>query len=187
MKKAILTALCASLIFSLNACSPSQEKEHETIQASSTAAEEQETIAESVSTPGLPPVSLNKESSLPDGMALFHSLPFSYGEEEWALCCYIPKDCFYEDELMLDDRCRFLLRAESPAGVYLLFDDTVQLGVPSGGVWIDTEDRLHITIQDIRTARYRITDYIYDSAKDCFLGEIKMDGDGINYIGGSPF
>ena len=57
-------------------------------------------------------------------MSLFHSLPFSYGEEEWALCCYIPKDCFYEDELMLDDRCCFLLRAESPAGVYLLFDDT---------------------------------------------------------------
>ena len=73
---------------------------------------------------------------------------------------------------------------EQPAqgdGAYTLFDDRVQLGIPAGEAWMDTEKRLHIVIRDVRSARYAVTDFMFDGEADAFAGEAVMDWNGINY------
>lgn len=120
----------------------------------------------------------------PQGMALYRSLPFVYEDQEWQLCLYVPQEMTDGQELFLDDRCDFIIQAEWEQGVYTLFEDTVQLGVPEGDIWIDQENQLHIVIRDARSAQYCMTDYIYDSQEEVFLGEQVIHGEGINYIGG---
>lgn len=119
----------------------------------------------------------------PENMALYSSYPFTYGEKEWELQKFVQEDMLMDGELAMDDRCRFLIRAVSDECSYLLFDEAVQLGVPAADVWIDTNEKLHIVLRDVRTARYRIIDFVYSQEKGEFLGEKVMDGDGINYLG----
>ena len=82
-----------------------------------------------------------------------------------------------------DDSCRFFIRAVSPEGEYCFFDDRVQLGTPAADVWTDEQNRLHVVVRDFRTARYRITDYLFDEQRKAFYGVVELDYDGINYWG----
>ena len=124
-----------------------------------------------------------ENSQEPEGMTLYTSLPFFCGEDEWELCMYVTEGMVIDGELALDDLCRFQIRAVSGEKVYILFDEQVQLGVPASDVWTDTDNQLHIVIRDVRTARYRITDYIYNQENQQFEGRFVMDYDGINYWG----
>lgn len=123
------------------------------------------------------------DRSAPSDMALYRSSLFIWNEEEWSLELYVPEEALADGELMLDDLCRFQIRAVSPDRVYVLFDDSVQLGTPAGDVWTDEEGRLHIVIRDVRTALYRITDFVYDGEQDGFEGQAVIDREGINYWG----
>lgn len=125
-----------------------------------------------------------EDGSEPEGMTLYTSVPFFCGEEEWELRMYAPEGMVIDGELALDDLCHFQIRAVSGERVYILFDDQVQLGVPEGDVWTDPDNQLHIVIRDVRTARYRITDYVYNQENGWFEEQIMMDYDGINYWGG---
>ena len=124
-----------------------------------------------------------ENSQEPEGMTLYTSLPFFCGENEWELRMYVTEGMVIDGELALDDLCRFQIRAVSGEKVYILFDEQVQLGVPASDVWTDTDNQLHIVIRDVRTARYRITDYIYNQENQQFEGRFVMDYDGINYWG----
>ena len=124
-----------------------------------------------------------ENSQEPEGMTLYTSLPFFCGEDEWELCMYVTEGMVIDGELALDDLCRFQIRAVSGEKVYILFDEQVQLGVPASDVWTDTDNQLHIVIRDVRTARYRITDYVYNQENQQFEGRFVMDYDGINYWG----
>ena len=124
-----------------------------------------------------------ENSQEPEGMTLYTSLPFFCGENEWELRMYVTEGMVIDGELALDDLCRFQIRAVSGEKVYILFDEQVQLGVPASDVWTDTDNQLHIVIRDVRTARYRITDYIYNQENQQFEGWFVMDYDGINYWG----
>lgn len=130
-----------------------------------------------------------KQAEQPEGMVLYGSVPFTYGETEWELQKLVPEDMLIEGELAMDDRGRFLIQAVSNGDSYVLFNEAVQLGEPEADVWIDTENCLHITLRDVRTARYQITDFVYSKeaggteASGEFRGRIVMDGDGINYLG----
>ena len=124
-----------------------------------------------------------ENSQEPEGMTLYTSLPFFCGEDEWELCMYVTEGMVIDGELALDDLCRFQIRAVSGEKVYILFDEQVQLGVPASDVWTDTDNQLHIVIRDVRTARCRITDYIYNQENQQFEGRFVMDYDGINYWG----
>ena len=128
-------------------------------------------------------VHLKAGTKAPEGMTLYRSCPFMFEEEEWQLRLYVQEDMVLDGELLLDDRASFLIRAEREKGGYTLFEDTVQLGVPAADVWIDLENRLHITVRDVRTARYQIRDYQYDPAEDTFSARNMTDWDGINLIG----
>ncbi len=125
-----------------------------------------------------------ENSQEPEGMTLYTSLPFFCGEDEWELRMYVTEGMVIDGELALDDLCRFQIRAVSGEKVYILFDEQVQLGVPASDVWTDTDNQLHIVIRDVRTARYRITDYVYNQENQQFEGRFVMDYDGINYWGG---
>lgn len=48
---------------------------------------------------------------------------------------------------------------------------------------VDLQDRLHIVLRDARSARYKVTDFVYDSGSGEFTGTVLLDGDGINYMG----
>lgn len=124
-----------------------------------------------------------ENSQEPEGMTLYTSLPFFCGENEWELRMYVTEGMVIDGELALDDLCRFQIRAVSGEKVYILFDEQVQLGVPASDVWTDTDSQLHIVIRDVRTARYRITDYVYNQENQQFEGRFVMDYDGINYWG----
>lgn len=56
-------------------------------------------------------------------------------------------------------------------------------GVPEADVWVDTENQLHITVKDVRSAKYAVTDYVYNSSDAMFFGRDVLYGDGINYFG----
>ena len=124
-----------------------------------------------------------ENSQEPEGMTLYTSLPFFCGENESELRMYVTEGMVIDGELALDDLCCFQIRAVSGEKVYILFDEQVQLGVPASDVWTDTDNQLHIVIRDVRTARYRITDYIYNQENQQFEGRFVMDYDGINYWG----
>lgn len=124
-----------------------------------------------------------ENSQEPEGMTLYTSLPFFCGENEWEFRMYVTEGMVIDGELALDDLCRFQIRAVSGEKVYILFDEQVQLGVPASDVWTDTDNQLHIVIRDVRTARYRITDYVYNQENQQFEGRFVMDYDGINYWG----
>ena len=124
-----------------------------------------------------------ENSQEPEGMTLYTSLPFFCGEDEWELRMYVTEGMVIDGELALDDLCCFQIRAVSGEKVYILFDEQVQLGVPASDVWTDTDNQLHIVIRDVRTARYRITDYVYNQENQQFEGRFVMDYDGINYWG----
>lgn len=119
----------------------------------------------------------------PEGMTLYAELSFYLGDVEWRLQKFAQSDLVDHGELLLDDRCRFLIRAVSGDGAYVFFDEAVQLGEPEADVWTDPEDRLHVVIRDARTARYRITDHIYDKDTEVFNGRVLIGEDGINYWG----
>ena len=125
------------------------------------------------------------EMDEPEGMAVYSTCLFQYEGQDWELRAYAPSEAVIDGELALDDRCHFQLRAVSPDGVWVLFDDTVQLGVPQADVWVDVENGLHITLRDARSALYRITDYVYDGELRAFREEALIDQEGVNYWGQS--
>lgn len=126
-----------------------------------------------------------REMDEPEGMAVYSTCLFQYEGQDWELRAYAPSEAVIDGELALDDRCHFQLRAVSPDGVWVLFDDTVQLGVPQADVWVDVENGLHITLRDARSALYRITDYVYDGELRAFREEALIDQEGVNYWGQS--
>ena len=126
-----------------------------------------------------------REMDEPEGMAVYSACLFQYEGQDWELRAYAPSEAVIDGELALDDRCHFQLRAVSPDGVWVLFDDTVQLGVPQADVWVDVENGLHITLRDARSALYRITDYVYDGERRAFREKALIDQEGVNYWGQS--
>lgn len=71
----------------------------------------------------------------PEGMTLYAELSFYLGDVEWRLQKFAQSDLVDHGELLLDDRCRFLIRAVSGDGAYVFFDEAVQLGEPEADVW----------------------------------------------------
>lgn len=122
-------------------------------------------------------------SEIPDGMTLYKTLPFSYQDEEWKVELYAMAEMDEHGELMLDDSCRFYMRAVSGDGEYLLFDEQVQLGIPSAEVFTDEAETLHIVVKDVRTALYRITDYVYEKDTGSFGSMKGLNYEAINFMG----
>ena len=86
-------------------------------------------------------------------------------------------------ELAMDDRVNFLIQAVCGEESYVLFDEMVQIGVPAADVFIDQQEQLHIILRDVRTAKYRVTDFVYDAENKKFIGKDALNEDAINYIG----
>ena len=118
-----------------------------------------------------------------EGKELYSECPFVYGDSEWKLQTFVPEDMLIDGELAMDDRGHFLIQVVSGEDSYVMFDDIVQLGMPEADAWIDDQEKLHIVVRDVRTARYRVTDFTYDSEKKEFVGNDVLNGDGINYLG----
>ena len=143
------------------------------------------TVAASSAAVELP---LGKLEGNPEGMALYASCSFQYGGRDWAVESYVPADMLLDGELLLDDGCRFLLRVVClskqalPEGAVLL-DERVQLGVPAADVWVDEQEQLHVTLRDVRTACYQVTDYVYRPERHAMVGSTVLNASGINYMG----
>lgn len=127
---------------------------------------------------------LGKLEGNPEGMALYASCSFQYSGRDWAVESYVPAEMLLDGELLLDDGCRFLLRVVSGGteGAVLL-DERVQLGVPAADVWVDEQEQLHVTLRDVRTACYQVTDYVYRPERHAMVGSTVLDASGINYVG----
>lgn len=118
-----------------------------------------------------------------EGMERYGTFVFSHGEESWELGLYAQEDMVEDGELMLDDSCHFVIQAEKAGSVFVLLDEKIQLGVPEADVWMDIDNRLHITVRDTRTALYEIRDYVYQEEAQVFTEKIILQEEGINYLG----
>lgn len=118
-----------------------------------------------------------------EGMALYSSCPFVYEDSEWELQTFVQEDMLIDGELAMDDSGHFLIQAISGEDSYVFLDETIQLGVPEADVWVDDQNKMHIVIRDVRTARYRVTDFVFDSEEKTFIGTDVLSGEGINYMG----
>ena len=156
-KHLMIVLLAASLVFTISGC---QKQETE------------ETVG----------IMAETEENL-EGMALYSSCPFVYEDSEWELQTFVREDMLIDGELAMDDSGHFLIQAISGEESYVFLDKTIQLGVPEADVWVDDQNKMHIVIRDVRTARYRVTDFVFDSEEKTFIGTDVLSGEGINYIG----
>ena len=172
MKKYILPAVLLAAGFSLSTIS-FQKQEIKAAEESGT--EVEETSREQVK--------ISPTEGELDGMALYSSCPFIYEETEWELQTFVQEDMLIDGELAMDDRGHFLIQVSSGEDSYVMFDDTVQLGMPEADVWTDAQENLHIVLRDVRSAKYSVTDFVYYSQAAEFVGSVVLDGEGINYMG----
>ena len=119
----------------------------------------------------------------PEGVVLYSSCLFTYGDTDWKLQTLVQEDMLIDGALTMDDRNRFLIQAVSGDDSYIFLDEMIQLGVPEADIWVDEQDKLHIVLRDVRTARYRVTDFVFNPAEKEFIGTDVLDGEGVNYIG----
>ena len=191
MKKYTLPIILLAVSFSisLSGCQKQGEKstEENRIEAGNTQTVQSET--------GVPEESQATEKDLAEpieagisegnleGKALYSECPFVYGDSEWRLQTFVPEDMLIDGELAMDDRVNFLIQAVCGEESYVLFDEMVQIGVPEADVFIDQQEQLHIILRDVRTAKYRVTDFVYDAENKKFIGKDVLNEDAINYIG----
>ena len=191
MKKYTLPIILLAVSFSisLSGCQKQGEKstEENRIEAGNTETVQSET--------GVPEESQATEKDLAEpievgisegnleGKALYSECPFVYGDSEWKLQTFVPEDMLIDGELAMDDRVNFLIQAVCGEESYVLFDEMVQIGVPAADVFIDQQEQLHIILRDVRTAKYRVTDFVYDAENKKFIGKDVLNEDAINYIG----
>lgn len=191
MKKYTLPIILLAVSFSisLSGCQKQGEKstEENRIEAGNTETVQSET--------GVPEESQATEKDLAEpieagisegnleGKALYSECPFVYGDSEWKLQTFVPEDMLIDGELAMDDRVNFLIQAVCGEESYVLFDEMVQIGVPEADVFIDQQEQLHIILRDVRTAKYRVTDFVYDAENKKFIGKDALNEDAINYIG----
>ena len=188
MKKHLIIALlAASLSFTISGCQKQETKETVEIiveteeNEAETLKNKEEKIEESAEVSETWKIRSVKENL--EGMALYSSCPFVYEDSEWQLQTFVREDMLIGDELAMDDSGQFLIQAISGEDSYVFLDETIQLGIPEADVWIDDQNKMHIVIRDVRTARYRVTDYIFDSEEKTFSGKDVLSGEGINYMG----
>jgi len=55
--------------------------------------------------------------------------------------------------------------------------------MPEADVFTDEQNELHVVIRDVRTACYRVIDYIYDSEENKFIGGYIAKEEAVNFIG----
>ena len=188
MKKHLMIALlAASLSFTISGCQKQETKQTVEIiveteeNEAETLKNKEEKIEESAEVLETWKIRSVKENL--EGMALYSSCPFVYEDSEWQLQTFVREDMLIGDELAMDDSGQFLIQAISGEDSYVFLDETIQLGIPEADVWIDDQNKMHIVIRDVRTARYRVTDYIFDSEEKTFSGKDVLSGEGINYMG----
>lgn len=205
MKKRIFTGFLAALLAAvlLSGCAPEDRHETAPAVAETTLGKEgaetgmgqsdmgqpdmgrtdmERADAEQTETP-LYIIPREEEVGIPENMSLFISRPFLYQGTEWKFEMYAQGETDENGRLLFDDSAGFFMKVISDDGEYELFDDQVQLGVPSADVLIDQENRLHIILTDARTAKYEVTDFLYDGQEKKFLGRKIIGLNGINYLG----
>ena len=191
MKKYTLPMILLAVSFSisLSGCQKQGEKstEENRIEAGNTQTVQSETgVPEESQAPEedlAEPIEAGISEENLEGKALYSECPFVYGDSEWKLQTFVPEDMLIDGELAMDDRVNFLIQAVCGEESYVLFDEMVQIGVPEADVFIDQQEQLHIILRDVRTAKYRVTDFVYDAENKKFIGKDVLDEDAINYIG----
>ena len=191
MKKYTLPMILLAVSFSisLSGCQKQGEKstEENRIEAGNTETVQSETgVPEESQAPEedlAEPIEAGISEENLEGKALYSECPFVYGDSEWKLQTFVPEDMLIDGELAMDDRVNFLIQAVCGGESYVLFDEMVQIGVPAADVFIDQQEQLHIILRDVRTAKYRVTDFVYDAENKKFIGTDVLDEDAINYIG----
>ena len=188
MKKYTLPIILLAVSFSisLSGCQKQEGKstEENRIEAGNTEAVQPETgVPEEAEKDLAEPIEAGISEGNLEGKALYSECPFVYGDSEWKLQTFVPEDMLIDGELAMDDRVNFLIQAVCGGESYVLFDEMVQIGVPAADVFIDQQEQLHIILRDVRTAKYRVTDFVYDAENKKFIGKDVLDEDAINYIG----
>ena len=188
MKKYTLPIILLAVSFSisLSGCQKQEGKstEENRIEAGNTQTVQPETRAPEEAEKDLAePIEAGISEGNLEGKALYSECPFVYGDSEWKLQTFVPEDMLIDGELAMDDRVNFLIQAVCGEESYVLFDEMVQIGVPEADVFIDQQEQLHIILRDVRTAKYRVTDFVYDAENKKFIGKDALNEDAINYIG----
>lgn len=129
-------------------------------------------------------VIVKKKRVLSEKWHRYRAISFQHEEKSFRLELYTTAETDESGELLSDDRAAFQIRLVTGKKQYLFLKESIQLGVPDADVFTDKEELLHIVVRDVRTAQYKITDYVYDAQKKQFTGTDIICCDGINVIYG---
>lgn len=127
---------------------------------------------------------VSSKAKVPEGMHLYKKISLDYMGKTWKVQLYASAEVDGDGELMLDDRCRFIVRVASAKEKYILFDEQMQSGVPSVDVFVDETDILHVVVTNRQTASYVVTDNRYQRKKKGFVTREICGYEGVNYWGG---
>lgn len=183
-KQLLIVLLAAGLVLSASGCG--EQGPAQTDAAGARMAESSVETTENTPLPAkeqTPMLCIEPTQPGADGLTRYAFCPFSFEGAEWELQTCVSEEMLLDGELVLDDSGRFRVQAVCGENTYVLLDEEVQLGVPEADVWVDQQERLHLVLRDVRTARYRVTDFVYDAETGAFAGQDVVDGEGINYIG----
>lgn len=176
--------LAVSLALLVSGCKSQETVKPAAPPASSAAAVEPAVSPEPAdAAPSAPTWTVAPTQAVPEGMAVYSTCPFVYQDADWEVQTLVQEDMLENGQLMLDDRGHFCIQAVSGSDRYVFLDAYIQLGVPEADVWVDTQDTLHVTLRDVRTALYQVTDFSYDAKTRTFTGLPVLEGDGISYLG----
>ena len=105
---------------------------------------------------------------------------FVHEDSQWELQIYVQEDMLIDGELTMDDSCRFLIQAVSGEDSYVFLDEMIQLGIPEADIWEDEQEKMHIVLRDVRTARYKVSDFVFNPEEKKFIGsDVLMEKESI--------
>lgn len=121
----------------------------------------------------------------PGQLNLYRDMEFQYGGEDGRVLIYTSAEEDSGGVWMWDDSQSFTILAVIGENTYVLFgEEKVQLGFPEVDVFEDVDGVLHFVLRDVRTAQYKVYDFIYDEQEECLEGTLVMEYPGVNYWGG---
>ncbi len=137
---------------------------------------------------GLKLDTINGQSQLdiPSYMGIYNAIDFNFNSDnKGVVTIYTNAEKDDEGDFMWDDSNKFMVVVEIKDKSYILMEEElVSLGMPHVDVFEDAYGKLHIILNDKRTAVYKVYDHEYNVKNSTFDRFSLLNFEGINYFGG---
>lgn len=130
---------------------------------------------------------INGQSQLeiPSYMGIYNAIDFNFNDDnKGVVTIYTNAEKDDEGDFMWDDSNKFMIVVEiNDKSFILMEEEVISLGIPHVDVLEDTDGKLHIILNDKRTAVYKVYDHEYNVQNSTFDRYLILNFEGINYFG----